>query len=64
MAACQIMDFDCSECDLCVHCKGTGEEQPIELCANCDHCFDDVLGWSTGIEPVTLSQLGARMFHQ
>ena len=60
---CQIIGFDCPVEDLCSHCKGTGEEQPPEMCSHCDRCFDEEIGWSTGIESGTASQERARKEH-
>lgn len=56
MAACQVIGFDCPDADLCKNCNGTGTE-PVgtDLLGSCDRCFDDEVGWSTGVEPGTES---------
>ncbi len=56
---CQVIGFDCPAEDLCPHCKGTGNEPREELCQNCDECFDERLGWSTGIRQGSASQRAA-----
>lgn len=61
-----IIGFDCPPADLCQNCKGSGDE-PIRpdganLCMTCDRCFDEVIGWSTGVEPGSESQAEAREF--
>lgn len=66
MAGCQVLGFDCQECDLCMRCRGNGNEPLLpdgtDLCQNCDHCFDEVVGWSTGIESGSPSAEKARQF--
>jgi hypothetical protein len=59
---CQIIGFRCDPADLCGHCRGTGAEPRAELCQHCDLCFDEAIGWSTGIEPGSPSQEKARAF--
>lgn len=66
MASCQVIGFDCPEADLCSRCKGAGSE-PLtadgsDPCCSCGRCFDEVLGWSTGIEPGSPSVERARQF--
>ncbi len=51
MSQCAVLGFDCPAEDLCPHCRGTGEEPVLELCCYCQECFDEVIGWSTGIRP-------------
>ena len=63
---CQIIGFHCNPSDLCTNCKGTGDE-PLtddgsDPCSHCDRCFDEVIGWSTGIEPGSGSSTRAREF--
>jgi hypothetical protein len=60
MAKCQVNGFDCPQGDLCTVCKGSGDDPQTELCTHCDHCFDELLGWSTGIEPGTASAESVR----
>lgn len=57
---CRVIGFVCADADLCVRCRGTGAEPREELCQSCDRCFDEEIGWSTGIEPGTPSQQLAR----
>lgn len=59
---CCVIGFICNVNHFCSHCGGDGEERPKELCQHCDRCFDEEIGWSTGIEPGTLSQVKAREF--
>lgn len=59
---CQVLGFMADPRDLCTHCGGDGEERPVECCAACPQCFDDEIGWSTGIDPGTLSLAGARRY--
>lgn len=59
---CCIIGFVCIPFHLCMNCKGDGEERPKDLCCHCDRCFDEEIGWSTGIESGTLSQEKAREF--
>jgi hypothetical protein len=61
MAECQVLNFPIPDADLCTRCGGTGNEPQEELCCHCGRCFDDVVGWSTGIEPGTESQRQARL---
>lgn len=61
-SGCQVIGFSCLVSDLCTRCKGTGNDPEEELCMNCDHCFDEVLGWSTGIEPRSPRQSIAREY--
>lgn len=63
--SCAIIGFDCPEADLCKNCRGSGYEpvvDGVDLCCCCDNCFDEVIGWSTGIEPGTPTQIVARQF--
>ena len=62
MSNCQIIGFDCPESDLCTRCHGDGEEPDKDLCMHCERCFDDKIGWSTGIEPKSSAQVAARIF--
>jgi hypothetical protein len=61
---CQVIGFVCPSADLCTNCHGTGnepvKEEGTDLCASCDHCFDEQSGWSTGVEPNTDSTIAVR----
>lgn len=62
---CQVLGFVCSEYDLCSRCDGTGNEPTKDgrdPCCSCEQCFDEEIGWSTGIEPGSSSQLAAREY--
>ena len=64
MSNCQVIGIDCPEEDLCERCRGTGTE-PIrddgtDLCCGCDACFDDVIGWCTGIRLGSVTMERAR----
>lgn len=57
---CQVVGLTVPEADLCTSCKGTGVDPYEDLCSHCEHCWDEVLGWNTGIEPGSPSQ---KMLH-
>ncbi len=59
---CQVVGFDCLKEDLCPTCKGTGQHPNPEMCCACDDCFDEVIGWSTGIKQGSRGQEAARAF--
>lgn len=59
---CQVIGFTCDPGDLCRHCNGSGTDPRTELCQHCDRCFDVLIGWSTGIEPDSISQARARAY--
>jgi hypothetical protein len=56
---CQILGFVCDEKDVCSRCGGTGDEpltaKGSDPCMNCSFCFDEEMGWSTGVNPKSLS---------
>lgn len=57
---CQVTGFLCFPEDLCKDCGGDGQQRPQKLFMTCERCFDEMLGFSTGIEPGTRSHQAAR----